>query len=103
MALAQAGGKNLAMRQVRIINYPSTSTRETELDVRAVQSCHRIFKSEGKGSARRVVHILIAASGRFVVLSLQVLDDAGEITCGMIVDKEVGNSIRASGGLTLNM
>lgn len=32
--MAQAGGKNLAMRQVRIINYPST--RETELDARAV-------------------------------------------------------------------
>lgn len=34
MAQAQAGGKNLAMRQVRIINHPST--RETELDARAV-------------------------------------------------------------------
>lgn len=33
MALAQAGGKNLAMRQVRIID---PSTRCTELDARAV-------------------------------------------------------------------
>lgn len=46
MPLAQAGGKNLAMRQVRIINYPST--RETELDARAVHvTVHLNRKGQG--------------------------------------------------------